>query len=109
RGERRTRSSDDDDRCDERAKFAAHGDSDGAGNKINGAKFLQLISCLQRKDQSDKKSDKRKNRKAANADLHGLRDSSLETDGLALKRRDNSVVARARRKHGQRAKVGERV
>ena len=56
-GERRAGAADDDDRGDERAKFACHGESDGAGDEADGAEAAEFVSRLERENQADEECD----------------------------------------------------
>jgi len=53
--------------------------------KFKGAELAQLVSALQRQNQSDEERDQGKNGECPNAGLHGLRYGALQAERLALK------------------------
>jgi len=68
--------------CDQRAEFTGHGNGNGSGYIADGAEAAKFVSGLESQNQPNKKSDKGKNRKSANANIEGLRDGPLKRTGL---------------------------
>src|SRR3989441_5034565 len=97
----------DDNRGDERAKFARHGDGHGARDVVQGAEFAQLVGALEREDHADEKRNQRENGKGLDPDGHGLMHGALETHRLAAERRNESIVGGAQAEPGQPSQIGE--
>lgn len=93
----------------QRTKFARHGNGDGGGDVADGAEAAKFIGALQGEDQADEESNEREDGKSADADVQGLRDSTLEADGLALKRSDERVIGGPAAQRSEGAEVGEAV
>src|SRR5712672_710341 len=97
------------DGCNQRAKFAGHGNGNGSGYIADGAEAAKFVSGLESQNQANKKSDKREDGEGANANIESLRDRPLKADWLTLKRGDEGVVGSLATKGGQRTNVSKAV
>ena len=105
RGECRAGPSDDHDSGNQRPEFPRHGNCNGTGDEIYGAKLAQLISALQRKDQPDEKRNQGKDGQGPDTGLHGLRNGALQAQRLSLEGRDECEIRGPGSQRGQRPQI----
>jgi hypothetical protein len=109
RGEGRTGTTDDDDGGDKGTEFAGHGNGHSCGYVTDGPEATQFVSGLESEDQANKKCDERQDRDSAYADIEGLRNCSLKTDGFALERGDKGVISRSATEGSKSTNIGQAI